>query len=74
VLDTTEDVWDLVMNVNLKGVFLGCKYAIPAMQRAGGGSIINVASFVALVGAATPQIAYNREQGWGVVDDARNRG
>jgi NAD(P)-dependent dehydrogenase (short-subunit alcohol dehydrogenase family) len=63
VLDTTEDVWDLVMNVNLKGVFLGCKYAIPAMQRAGGGSIINVASFVALVGAATPQIAYTASKG-----------
>src|SRR5947209_702466 len=51
------------MNVNLKGVFLGCKYAIPAMQRAGGGSIINVASFVALVGAATPQIAYTASKG-----------
>lgn len=63
VLDTTEEVWDLVMNVNLKGVFLGCKYAIPAMQRAGGGSIINVASFVALVGAATPQIAYTASKG-----------
>jgi NAD(P)-dependent dehydrogenase (short-subunit alcohol dehydrogenase family) len=63
VVSTTEDVWDLVMNVNLKGVFLGCKYAIPAMQRAGGGSIINVASFVALVGAATPQIAYTASKG-----------
>jgi NAD(P)-dependent dehydrogenase (short-subunit alcohol dehydrogenase family) len=63
VVDTSEDVWDLVMNVNLKGVFLGCKYAIPAMQRAGGGSIINVASFVALIGAATPQIAYTASKG-----------
>jgi NAD(P)-dependent dehydrogenase (short-subunit alcohol dehydrogenase family) len=63
VVDTSEDVWDLVMNVNLKGVFLGCKYAVPAMQRAGGGSIINVASFVALVGAATPQIAYTASKG-----------
>lgn len=63
VVDTSEDVWDLVMNVNLKGVFLGCKYAIPAMQRAGGGSIINVASFVALMGAATPQIAYTASKG-----------
>jgi NAD(P)-dependent dehydrogenase (short-subunit alcohol dehydrogenase family) len=63
VVDTPEDVWDLVMNVNLKGVFLGCKYAVPAMQRAGGGSIINVASFVALVGAATPQIAYTASKG-----------
>jgi len=63
VLDTSEEVWDLVMNVNLKGVFLGCKYAIPALLRAGGGSIINVASFVALMGAATPQIAYTASKG-----------
>lgn len=63
VTDTSEDVWDLVMNVNLKGVFLGCKYAIPAMLRSGGGSIINVASFVALMGAATPQIAYTASKG-----------
>ena len=63
VLDTPEEVWDLVMNVNLKGVFLGCKYAIPALLRAGGGSIINVASFVALIGAATSQIAYTASKG-----------
>jgi NAD(P)-dependent dehydrogenase (short-subunit alcohol dehydrogenase family) len=63
VVDTSEAVWDLVMNVNLKGVFLGCKYGIPALQRAGGGSIINVASFVALIGAATPQIAYTASKG-----------
>ena len=63
VLDTTEATWDLVMNVNLKGVFFGCKYAIPALLRSGGGSIINVASFVALVGAATPQIAYTASKG-----------
>ncbi|KUF86517.1 hypothetical protein AM588_10004024 [Phytophthora nicotianae] len=44
---TQEDVWDLTMNINVKGVFLGCKYGIPAMRRAGGGSIINTASFVA---------------------------
>jgi NAD(P)-dependent dehydrogenase (short-subunit alcohol dehydrogenase family) len=56
-------VWDLTLNVNMKGVFLGCKYAIPAMQRAGGGSIINTASFVALLGAATPQIAYTASKG-----------
>ncbi len=61
--DTTEDVWDLVMNVNLKGVFLGCKYGIPAMIEAGGGSIINTASFVAVVGAATSQIAYTASKG-----------
>jgi NAD(P)-dependent dehydrogenase (short-subunit alcohol dehydrogenase family) len=63
VVDTSEETWDLVMRVNLKGVFLGCKYAIPAMLRAGGGSIINVASFVALMGAAVPQIAYTASKG-----------
>ena len=63
VLDTEEDVWNLVMQVNLKGVFLGCKYGIPALQRAGGGSIINTASFVALMGAATSQIAYTASKG-----------
>lgn len=63
VTDTDEETWDLVMRVNLKGVFLGCKYAIPALLRSGGGSIINVASFVALLGAATPQIAYTASKG-----------
>jgi NAD(P)-dependent dehydrogenase (short-subunit alcohol dehydrogenase family) len=63
VLDTAEEVWDFVMNVNLKGVFLGCKYGIPALLRAGGGSIINTASFVALIGAATSQIAYTASKG-----------
>lgn len=60
---TEEDVWDLTMNINLKGVFLGCKYGIPALKRAGGGAIINTASFVALLGAATPQIAYTASKG-----------
>ena len=60
---TEEEVWDLTMRVNLKGVFLGCKYGIPAIQRAGGGSVINTASFVALLGAATPQIAYTASKG-----------
>ena len=60
---TEEDVWDLTMAVNLKGVFLGCKYGIPAIRRAGGGSIINTASFVALLGAATPQLAYTASKG-----------
>src|ERR1700737_3220663 len=63
VADTSEETWDLVMRVNLKGVFLGCKHAIPALLRAGGGSIINTASFVALMGAATPQIAYTASKG-----------
>ncbi len=60
---TSEDIWDLTMNVNAKGVFLGCKYGIPAMKRSGGGSIINTASFVAHVGAATPQVAYTASKG-----------
>ena len=60
---TTEEVWDLTMAINVKGVFFGCKYGIPALQRAGGGSIINTASFVALLGAATPQLAYTASKG-----------
>ena len=62
-LGTDEAVWDLTMNVNAKGVFLGCKFGIPALRRAGGGSIINTASFVAVLGAATPQIAYTASKG-----------
>ncbi|MSR84020.1 MAG: glucose 1-dehydrogenase [Candidatus Latescibacteria bacterium] len=62
-VSTEEGVWDLTMQVNLKGVFLGCKYGIPALRRAGGGSIINTASFVALLGAATPQLAYTASKG-----------
>lgn len=60
---TEESVWDLTMNVNVKGVWFGCKYGIPALRRAGGGSIINTASFVALRGAATPQLAYTSSKG-----------
>jgi len=62
-IKTEEDVWDLTMKVNVKSVFLGCKYGIPALRRAGGGSIINTASFVAILGAATPQIAYTASKG-----------
>ena len=62
-VNTEESVWDLTMAVNLKGVYLGCKYGIPALRRAGGGSIINTASFVALLGAATPQLAYTASKG-----------
>lgn len=62
-MTTTEAVWDLTFAVNVKGVFLGCKYGIPAIQRAGGGSVINTASFVAVVGAATPQLAYTASKG-----------
>ena len=60
---TSEAVWDLTFAVNVKGVFLGCKYGIPALRRAGGGSIINTASFVAFLGAATPQLAYTASKG-----------
>ncbi|MGH9457134.1 MAG: glucose 1-dehydrogenase [Thermoanaerobaculia bacterium] len=63
VTTTPEEVWNRVIDVNLKGVFLGCKYAIPALLRAGGGSIINTASFVAVMGAAVPQIAYTASKG-----------
>ncbi len=62
-VNTEEAIWDLTMAINLKGVYLGCKHGIPALRRAGGGSIINTASFVALVGAATPQLAYTASKG-----------
>jgi NAD(P)-dependent dehydrogenase (short-subunit alcohol dehydrogenase family) len=62
-VSTDLEVWDLTMDINAKGVFLGCKYGIPALRRAGGGSIINTASFVALLGAATPQVAYTASKG-----------
>ncbi len=60
---TEERVWDFTMAVNLKGVFFGCKFGIPALRRAGGGSVINTASFVAIMGAATPQVAYTASKG-----------
>ena len=63
VTETPEEVWDLTIGINLKGVYLGCGYGIPAMIESGGGSIVNVASFVALMGAATPQIAYTASKG-----------
>jgi len=66
VLDTPPDTWRKVMEVNLLGVWLGCRAAIPAMLESGGGSIVNVASFVAMMGAATAQIAYTASKG-GVV-------
>ena len=62
-VSTPEEVWDLTMDINGKGVFLGCKFGIPALKRAGGGSIINTASFVARLGAATPQVAYTASKG-----------
>ncbi len=63
VTETPEATWDRVMDINLKGVWLGCKYGVPAMLESGGGSIVNVASFVALMGAATAQIAYTASKG-----------
>lgn len=60
---TDEGVWDDTMAINAKGVFLGCKFGVPALRRAGGGSIINTASFVALRGAATAQVAYTASKG-----------
>ena len=63
VVDTDDDLFDHVIAVNLKGVFLGCKHGIPALLRAGGGSIINTASFVAVMGSATSQSAYTASKG-----------
>jgi NAD(P)-dependent dehydrogenase (short-subunit alcohol dehydrogenase family) len=63
VLDTTADAWDRVQAVNTKGVFLCCKHGIPHLLERGGGSVINVASFVAIVGAATSQISYTASKG-----------
>ncbi len=62
-VDTPEQVFDRVIAVNLKGVFLGCKHGIPALLRAGGGAIVNTASFVAVMGAATSQVAYTASKG-----------
>lgn len=63
VIDTEEWVWDKTLAVNLKGIYLCCKYAIPRMTESGGGSIINIASFVALVGCSVPQDAYTATKG-----------
>ncbi len=63
VLDTEEKVLDHVLNVNLKGVWNCCKYGIPELIKAGGGSVINIASFVALMGCTVPQDAYTASKG-----------
>ena len=63
VIDTDVDTWDRVMAVNLRGVFLSCKHAIPRMLEQGSGSIINVASFVAILGCSVPQDAYTASKG-----------
>ena len=59
----TSSVWDTTLGINVKGVAFGCKYGVPAMIASGGGSIINVASFVAWMGAATSQTAYTASKG-----------
>ena len=63
ILVTEPDAWQRVQDVNTKGVYLCCKHGIPHLQKRGGGSIINVASFVARVGAATSQISYTASKG-----------
>jgi NAD(P)-dependent dehydrogenase (short-subunit alcohol dehydrogenase family) len=63
VLDTSVDAWQRVQDVNTKGVFLCCKHGIPYLLERGGGSVINVASFVAILGAATSQISYTASKG-----------
>lgn len=62
-VDTPLSTWDTTMEINVKGVMLGCRAAIPVMQKQGSGSIVNVASFVAHMGAATPQVAYTASKG-----------
>jgi NAD(P)-dependent dehydrogenase (short-subunit alcohol dehydrogenase family) len=63
ILETDADAWQRVQDVNTKGVFLCCKHGIPHLLERGGGSVINVASFVALAGAATSQISYTASKG-----------
>jgi NAD(P)-dependent dehydrogenase (short-subunit alcohol dehydrogenase family) len=63
VLDTSVEAWERVQAVNTKGVFLCCKHGIPYLRERGGGSVINVASFVAILGAATSQISYTASKG-----------
>lgn len=73
VIDTTFETWQRVQDVNLKSVFLCCKYGIPHLLESGGGSVINTASFVAVMGAATSQIAYTASKG-GVLAMSRELG
>ena len=63
VLETTLEAWQRVQDVNLKSVFLCCKHGIPHLLEGGGGSVINTASFVAVMGAATSQISYTASKG-----------
>ena len=61
--DTSEEIWDNVMDINAKGVFLGTKYVIPEMKKSGGGSIINVSSISGIIGQPTIQPVYNASKG-----------
>jgi len=63
VTDMTDEVWERVLNINTKGVAHCCQYGIPALLRAGGGSVVNIASFVSLVGCTIPQDAYTASKG-----------
>jgi NAD(P)-dependent dehydrogenase (short-subunit alcohol dehydrogenase family) len=63
VIDTDVATWDKVMAVNVRGVFLGCKHAIPVMLEQGSGSVINISSFVAILGCSVPQDAYTASKG-----------
>lgn len=73
ILETEEDAWERVQNINLKSVYLCCKYGIPYLLERGGGSVINTASFVAVMGAATSQISYTASKG-GVLAMSRELG
>jgi len=73
VLDTSLEAWQRVQDVNLKSVFLCCKHGIPHLLEGGGGSVINTASFVAVMGAATSQISYTASKG-GVLALSRELG
>jgi NAD(P)-dependent dehydrogenase (short-subunit alcohol dehydrogenase family) len=73
VLDTSVEAWQRVQDVNLRSVFLCCKYGIPHLLHTGGGSVINTASFVAVMGAATSQISYTASKG-GVLALSRELG
>ncbi|MEO8091404.1 MAG: SDR family oxidoreductase [bacterium] len=73
VLETAIEAWQRVQDVNLRGVFLCCKHGIPHLLEAGGGSVINTASFVAVMGAATSQISYTASKG-AVVSMSREMG
>ena len=74
ILDTEPEAWQRVQDVNVKGVFLCCKYGIPHLLERGGGSVINVASFVALAGRGDLTDLLHRLEGRGAFDDTRAGG